>query len=603
MATTKRAGQRDDRDPEPGDQGGTKPGDERDAGHASGAGGNGATELGRGEPDASAVLETLLNDSATGAASRLVPGRAGLKAAAKLAARPHRLVKRAGGLAGELGRIAIGRSQLEPEDGDKRFADDAWEHNPAFRALCQAYLAADQAVDGLVSDAELDWHAERRLRFATNNVLAALAPSNFPATNPTVIKAAIDTGGKNFVKGARQLAGDLSEPPRIPTKVPPDAFEVGEDLALSAGAVIAETEQFELIQYEPTTASVYETPLLLVPPMINKYYIADLQPGRSMVEYFVGQGQQTFTLSWRNPDERHAHWDYDTYAAAVLEALDTVEQVTDSERTHLLGLCAGGTLAASVVAHLAHHDRQGRVASLSLGVTVIDQERAGTAGSFMDRATATAALAEPLTRGYISGATLAGVFAWLRPTDLVWRYWVNNYLLGKDPPTFDVLYWNADSTRMPAGLHRDFLRMGLENSLVHPGATVVLDTPVDLSEVTVDSYVVAGVNDHISPWEDAYRTVHLLGSQPRFVLSNSGHIVAMVNPPGSGRASYQVNDRLPDDPQEWLEGSEEHRESWWRDWTGWLAERSGEKVAAPPQLGGEGFEPIRDAPGRYVRED
>ncbi len=550
---------------------------------------------------AAAGLDTLLTDASQGPSQRWVPGVAGAKAAAKLALRPRRIGRRAGGLAAEMAKIVAGRSELAPSKGDRRFKDPAWTGNPAFRRLGQAYLAAGKAVDGLVNDAELGWSDERRLRFAAENVLDALAPSNFALTNPTVLKATIDTGGQNFLKGGRQFVRDMSSPPRVPAMVDSSAFTVGEDLALSPGAVVLRTPVFELIQYKPATGKVREQPLLIVPPMINKYYVTDLAPGRSMVEHIVGTGQQVFAISWRNPDERGADWSLDTYAAAVLEAVEASQKITRTKQTHIIGLCAGGITATVAVGHLAARGEQDRIAGLTLGVCVLDNTHSGTTSAFVDRRVAAAAVADSARRGYLDGRALAGVFAWLRPTDLIWNYWVNNYLLGKDPPAFDILYWNADTTNLPAALHRDFIGMSLENSLVHPGELEVLGTPIDLSAITVDSYLVGGIADHISPWQNCYRTTQLLGSEPRFVLSTSGHIAAMVNPPGNEKASFRTHDGNPEDPEEWFAGAKTHRGTWWKDWTDWLAERSGEEKRAPRKLGRGDFAPLDAAPGTYVR--
>jgi polyhydroxyalkanoate synthase len=547
-------------------------------------------------------LDTLLTDAALGPVRRMVPGRAGIKLAGKLALRPDKVARRGAGLAAELAKIGVGRSELAPPPKDRRFKDEAWAQNPAFRRLVQAYLATGRTVDSLICEADLDWRSERRVRFAAENVLDALAPSNGPLTNPAAIKALIDTGGRNFVRGAANFARDMSTPPRIPAMVDTDAFEVGSDIAVTPGAVVLRTPVFELIQYAPQTPEVRERPLLLVPPMINKYYIADLAPGRSMVENAVANQQQVFSMSWRNPDERFADWGPDTYAQAVLDALEAVEAISGTDATQVLGLCAGGIVLSTVVAHLAAQGEQDRIAGLTLGVCVLDNRQAGTTSAFMDPATAALATADSARRGYLDGRALAGVFAWLRPNDLVWNYWVSNYLLGKDPPAFDILYWNADTTNMPAALHRDFVGIALENSLVHPGALTVLGTPIDLSAVTVDSYLVAGIADHITPWASAYRSVHLLGSDPRFVLSTSGHIAALVNPPGNPKASYRVNDALPRDPEAWLTSATLTPGTWWDDWIPWLAERSGSEIGAPEQLGAEGYEPLDDAPGTYVRE-
>jgi polyhydroxyalkanoate synthase subunit PhaC len=550
--------------------------------------------------EARATLDTLLADAGGGATRRWFPGVAGAKLVAKLATRPLTVARRGAGYGGELAKIAIGQSDVAPSKKDRRFKDEAWRGNPGFRRLAQVYLAAGKTVDDLICDAGLDERSERRVRFAAENVLDALAPTNFPVLNPAALKATLDTGGRNLAQGTANLVHDLSRPPHIPAMVDESAFTVGEDLALTPGAVVLRTELFELIQYEPSTPKVRETPLLLVPPMINKFYIADIAPGRSMMEYFVGAGQQCFTISWRNPDERHAQWGLDDYASAVLESLDAVEAITGSKTSHVMGLCAGGITASCAIGHLAAIGDLDRIAGLTLGVCVLDNGNAGTVGALVDRPTAATALAESQRKGYLDGRALAGVFAWLRPNDLVWNYWVNNYLLGKDPPAFDVLYWNADSTNMPHALHRDFMELSLANDLVRPGERVVLGTPIDLSKITVDSYQVAGISDHITPWQSNYRSTQLLGSDPRFVLSTSGHIAALVNPPGNEKASYQTNGANPPEAEAWLRQATTHKGTWWDDYVTWLGERSGPQKAAPKKLGGKGFKPLDPAPGLYV---
>jgi poly[(R)-3-hydroxyalkanoate] polymerase subunit PhaC len=561
-----------------------------------------ATERPPAGAAASAGLDTLLTDAALGRGRKLLPGRAALKLAGRLALRPDVVARRGGGLALELGRIAVGRSRAAPDERDRRFKDPAWTGNPALRRVVQAYVAAGRAVDGVICDAGLDWRSERRIRFAADNVLDALAPSNVPFLNPSALKAAIDTGGLNYVRGTVHFARDMARPPRLPAMVDKGAFEVGRDLAVTPGAVVLRTPMFELLQYDATTAEVREHPLLVVPPMINKYYVADLAPGRSMVEYAVQQGQQVFAISWRNPDERFRDWGLDAYAASVIAALDAVQAISGSPRTHALGLCAGGITLTTAVAHLAELGQQDRIAGLTLGVCVIDNQRAGMASALTDPATAAVAVADSARRGYLDGRALAGVFAWLRPNDLVWNYWVSNYLLGKEPPAFDILYWNGDTTNLPAALHRDFVHLALENALVRPGGMEVLGTPVDLSALTMDTYLVAGIADHITPWSSAYRTVHLLGTQPRFVLSNSGHIAAMVNPPGGKKASYRLNDAHPEDPDAWLAAAHTVPGSWWEDWVLWMAERSGSERPAPEAPGSADLPSLGPAPGTYVKE-
>ncbi len=547
-----------------------------------------------------AAMDMLLTDAAGGGVGRFVPGKALIKAGARLAVRPDRVAKRAGKTAAEAARIWAGRSDVEPAKGDRRFKDDAWSANPMFRRLSQLYLLWASQVDATIDDADLDWQDERRLRFAAGNVTDALAPTNFPAFNPAVLKATLDQGGSNLVEGTKKLVRDMAKPPRIPNMVDTSEFELGENIAVTPGAVVLRTDVFELIQYEPRTTQVREVPLLVVPPMINKYYITDLAQDRSMIQHQLDAGQQVFCMSWRNPGSEQSEWGLDTYAAAVVEALDAAQAITDCDRAHVLGLCAGGIVTSAVAGHLTAIGEHDRLAGITLGVCVLDNEKAGDTGAMMDRQVAALAAADSARRGYLKGQSLAGVFAWLRPNDLVWNYWVNNYLLGKEPPAFDILFWNADSTNLPAALHRDFLELSLENSITRAGGLTVLDTPIDLSQIKTPTYLVAGIADHIIPWENAYKTVHLYGSDPKFVLSTSGHIAALVNPPGNEKASFQTNPANPDTPQEWLEGASKKRGTWWDDWSEWLGERSGDQKRKPAKLGQRGFTPLGEAPGEYV---
>jgi polyhydroxyalkanoate synthase len=551
-------------------------------------------------PDAAAPLDLLLTDAATGMLRRVNPGGSGLRLAAALAARPRLVAGRGRQLLGELGRITVGRSQVEPSRRDRRFADPGWTGNPLLHRAMQAYLATAETAEGVVAEADLDEADSQRVGFVLTNLIDALAPSNNPLLNPAAVKAAVDTGGGSALAGLRHFLADMAVAPRVPSMVEPDAFEVGVDLAVTPGSVVLRTPVFELIQYRPVTPAVRQVPLLIVPPVINKFYVMDLASGRSMVEYLVGRGLQVFMISWRNPDARHAKWDFDTYGQAILDAMDAAERVTGSERIALAGACSGGIIAAMVAAHLAHAGQQDRIAALTLMVTVLDQAHAGLASAVIDERTARVAEAASQARGYLDGRSLAEVFAWLRPNDLIWNYWVNNYLLGKKPPPFDILFWNADTTRMTAGLHRDFLQLGASNALVSPGAATMLGSPVNLGAVDRDSYIIAGITDHICPWQSCYASTQLLGGRPRFLLSTSGHIAAMVNPPDNPKARYQVAKKCPEDPQEWLRRAETAHGSWWPDYAGWLAERCGEEKAAPGELGGGGLAPICDAPGTYV---
>jgi polyhydroxyalkanoate synthase subunit PhaC len=544
-------------------------------------------------------LDMVLVDAARGPVRRLVPpAGTALRFGSALARQPRTVARRTSELAREIGKVAAGSSELAPGKKDKRFADPAWTGNPLLRRAMQAHLATARTAWELIDDADLGWQDDERIRFTATNLVDAFAPSNVPVVNPLSLKAFIDTGGGSAVRGLRRLLRDLTSPPRVPSMVDPDAFTVGEDLAATPGAVVFRTDVFELIRYRPTTETVRAVPLLMVPPTINKFYIADLAPGRSIVEHYLSAGQQVFMISWRNPDERHAAWNIDTYGQAILDAMDAVEQATGSAQVALQAFCSGGIITSMVLAHLAATGGLDRVAGLSLAVTVLDWARAGTVSALMDEESVKAATEKSRKKGYLDGAQLAEVFAWLRPNDLVWNYWVNNYLQGKPPPNFDILYWNADTTRMSAGLHRDFIDIAIGNSLTENGRATMLGTPVDLSTVTVDSYVTAGIADHLCPWQSCYRSTQLLGGDSRFILSTSGHIASLVNPPGNPKSTFQVAESTPASAETWLGQAETIQGSWWPDFMTWLGERSGEEVPAA-SVGGDQKE-LAPAPGTYV---
>jgi polyhydroxyalkanoate synthase subunit PhaC len=544
-------------------------------------------------------LDMVLVDAARGPLRRMVPpAGTALRFGSALVRKPGTVAQRAGEFVREIGKVAAGSSELEPGRKDKRFADPAWTGNPLLRRAMQAHLATARTAWELIDDADLGWQDDERIRFTATNLVDALAPSNVPVLNPLSLKAAIDTGGASAVRGLRRFLRDLTSPPRVPSMVDPDAFTVGEDLARTPGAVVFRTDVFELIRYRPTTENVRSVPLLMVPPTINKFYIADLAPGRSIVEHYVSAGQQVFMMSWRNPDERHAAWNLDTYGQAIIDAMDAVQRATGEEKVALQAFCSGGIITTMLLAHLAATGGLDRVAALSLAVTVLDWQKAGTVSALMDEESVNAATEKSRKKGYLDGAQLAEVFAWLRPNELVWNYWVNNYLQGKPPPNFDILYWNADTTRMTAGLHRDFIDIAIGNALTQPGEATMLGTPVDLSTVTVDSYVTAGIADHLCPWQACYRTTQLLGGDSRFILSTSGHIASLVNPPGNPKSTFQVSGTNPASPETWLAGAETVQGSWWPDFMTWLGERSGDEVPASSVAGA--MEELAPAPGTYV---
>ncbi|MFC7501503.1 PHA/PHB synthase family protein [Nocardioides sp. CPCC 206347] len=552
--------------------------------------------------DAGPPVGALFVDAALGPAAGFTPDRSTAKWVGSLARQPRAVGRRLGGLGGEARRIVAGTSTLSPERGDRRFRDIAWTENPFLKRLVQLYLAGGQTLDQLVDDADLDLRDSKRVRFLLENIVEAVAPSNLPLVNPASAKAAIDTGGLSLVRGGKQFLKDLSSSPRIPEMVDSSGFVVGENIAATPGAVVFRNEVLELIQYQPQAEQVYDVPVLVVPPTINKFYAIDLAPGRSLVEFGAQQGRQLFVISWRNPDSRHAGWNFDTYVRAILDAFDAVEEITGSTKTMLGGICSGGILATITAAYLAATDQQDRLAGLCLAVTVIDNAGTGTVAALVDPRIAAKAKARSASKGYLDGRALAEVFAWLRPGDLVWNYWVNNYLLGNRPPAMDLLFWNSDTTRMAAGLHADFIDMAVDNQLTQPGAVAVLGVPIDLRAITVDSYIVAGVTDHITPWESCYRTTQLLGGKTKFVLSTSGHVAAMVNPPGNPKSTYRTNDENVDDSDTWLARAETHQGTWWTDLSVWLDARCGELMPAPDRLGTAGLPPLADAPGTYVLE-
>ena len=555
-----------------------------------------------GAAEAASALDMLLSDAALGITRRFRPDAASLRFAVGLARRPRTVAGRAASLAAELGRVAAGRSAVAPGRRDRRFADPAWTRNPVLSRTVQAYLACAGTAEMLLADAGLDWRDGERMRFVLTNLIDAASPSNNPLISPVAWKAVIDSGGLSVPRGLRALARDLSAPPRVPAMVAPDAFEVGKDMAATPGAVVARSEICELIQYQPVTAAVHQFPLLIVPPMINKFYITDLAPGRSMIEYLVSQGHQVFAISWRNPDARHRDWGLDTYGAAVADALGAVRSICQAPQASICALCSGGIASAMVAAQLSATGRMAELATLCLGVTVLDQAQAGTAAAMIDERIAALAIAASQARGYLDGRSLAEVFAWLRPNDLIWNYWVNNYLQGQDPPPFDILYWNADTTRLPAAVHRDFIKLALANALTRPGVATMLGSPVDLGKVDIDSYVVAGIADHLCPWQSCYRSTALLGGSTRFVLSTSGHIASMVNPPGNPKSTFQTGPGHdnPADPADWLRAAQTMTGSWWPDYSAWLGDRSGPQRERPDQLGNASYPPLQAAPGSYV---
>ena len=503
-------------------------------------------------------------------------------------------------LAREAARVAAGRSECAAPKQDWRFRDPAWTDNPAYRRLMQLYLAWSDSMNEAVDSADLEWRDAERAQFFMNIVTSAVAPTNTFVGNPAAIKRAFETGGASVVRGVRNLVRDVRHNGGMPSQVDARAFTLGEDLAATPGAVVYRDEICEVIQYAPTTPTVRRRPVVVIPPQINKYYFLDLAPGRSLVEYVVSRGVPVYMVSWRNPGRDEGAWDLDTYASAVLRAIDVARDVQRSDDVNVLSFCAGGILTSTVLNHLAASSDD-RVHTASFGVTLLDFATRNTVGLFDSSPLIHMGRAKSSKAGVLDGKSLANVFTWLRPNDLVWNYWVNNNLLGNDPPTFDILAWNADTTDLPARLHSQLLSIFTDNLVATPGSLEVLGTPVDLGRIKIESYVTGAVTDHLTPWKGCYRTTQLLGGPSTFVLSNAGHIASLVNPPGNPKAHYFAGGEPTADPDDWRQGAQKRQGTWWEHWGDWVGERAGAESKATGRLGSRRHKVLEPAPGAYVR--
>lgn len=527
---------------------------------------------------------------------------AGGRLARILVTHPRTVAKWAIALGAEQVKIAVGASELVPDSKDRRFVDESYRTSPIYRRLAQSQIALERTATSLIDELELDERSRLRSELIAALMTSAVSPSNTLLGNPAALREARRTNGRSLVAGMRHALHDVKANGGMPSMVDTRPFVPGETVAATPGAVVYRNQVLELIQYTPTTAQVYERPILVVPPQINRYYVLDLAPGRSLVEHLVSAGHQVFLVSWRNARPEHRDWNLDTYLTALRQASDAVLAITGAADHNLLGVCAGGMTSAALLGHLAAIGDK-RVHSASFLVTILEWGVPSTVGTMVAGPVVQAARQASKSKGILDGKTLGKIFAWLRPNDLVWNYWVNNYLMGKNPPAFDVLAWNSDSTNLPAGLLSDFLTVASDNALANPGRLVALGTPVDLSAVTCDSFVVGAVTDHITPWKACYETVHLLGGTSEFVLSSQGHIQALVNPSGNPKGEYRTYPDAIGGPltsDEWEAGATAHRGSWWDHWTAWLEPRSGIRVDAPTRLGDADHPPLVDAPGTYV---
>jgi polyhydroxyalkanoate synthase subunit PhaC len=496
---------------------------------------------------------------------------------------------------------------IEPAPGDRRFKDEEWAKSAVFDFIKQSYLLTARSIQKAVGEAEgLDDTTAARVEFYTRQFVDAMSPSNSVALNPTVLKATLESGGENLIKGLANLLEDLERGKgdlRI-RMTDTKAFELGRDVAVTPGKVVFQTELMQLLQYAPSTADhggAFRRPILIVPPWINKYYVLDLSPKNSFIRWAVAQGFTVFVISWVNPDERLAEKGFEDYLReGPLAALDAIEQATGEHEVAAIGYCLGGTLLSTTLAYLAQKGDE-RITAATFFTTLTDFSEPGELGVFIDEEQVSTLDKQMSEKGYLDGAQMASAFSLIRANDLIWSFVVNNYLLGKDPMPFDILAWGSDATRMPRRMHSEYLRnMYLHNRLREPGGISLLGQPIDLGRVTVPAYFLSAREDYIAPWKTTYLGTSLLRGPARFVLSGSGHIAGVINPAGSKRYGYATNASTPPTADAWLAGSEPHEGSWWSDWLAWIAPTSGERVAARTP-GSGALRVLEDAPGSYVR--
>ncbi|MEP2736212.1 MAG: alpha/beta fold hydrolase [Erythrobacter sp.] len=520
---------------------------------------------------------------------------------------PERITRHAKTFGDDMVQILTGKSELAPNPKDKRFMDPAWQYNPFFKAGAQYYLAVQKGMSNWLEELELDELERNRATFISNIIIDGLAPTNTLMGNPTAQKRLIDSGGLSLIAGLKNAYNDMVNNRGMVSQVDKRPFKLGENIASSRGSVVLRTEMMELVHYAPSTEKVHEVPQLTIPPQINKMYINDLSPEKSIVKYQVDNGIQTFVISWRNPSKEQGVWNMTDYVNSCREAMNAVSAITGSKTVNVSAGCSGGQTAAMVASKLAA-DKDAILGALTIMVCVLHPKATDIeAGSLVSENGMKLAKKRAAAKGVIKADDLARSFAWLRPNDLIWNYVINNYLMGADPPAFDVLFWNADATNLSASLMGDFLEVSDTLAFTKKGEVEMVDHKVDLSKVKSDLFVLGGVTDHITPWKATYRSTQLFGSKDvTYVLSQSGHMQAILNPPGNPKAKYFVQKKkgkLPETADEWLQGTEETPGSWWPYWMEWLQKRSGKEKTAPKALGDKKHKPLDPAPGLYVVEE
>jgi polyhydroxyalkanoate synthase len=501
----------------------------------------------------------------------------------------------------ELCKVLTGNSACKPSLSDRRFSEPEWTENPLYRTWLQGYLAWRDTLSDFIEKLDLDHVSKERARFVTALLTEAVAPSNALLGNPSALKKAIETRGTSLIEGVKHALDDVVSNNAMPAQVDKSAFKVGENLAISEGAVVFRNEVLELIHYTPTTGEVHARPHLFVPPQINKFYVFDLSPGKSIVEHLLKNGFQVFMVSWRNPTAAQSDWDLDTYVSALLEAIDAIRDICECEDVILHGACSGAMAMSALLGHLAAKGDR-KVHAATMMVAVLGRNPDSQLGLFVTPESISAAKANSALKGVLDGSEMATVFAWLRPNDLVWNYWINNYLMGNRPPKFDILFWNNDCTRLPAQFHAQLLDLFAERLFERPRALNVLGTSIDLRQVTCDMFVVAGLTDHITSWKGVYSSAQLFGGDCEFILSSSGHIQSLINPPTNRKAKFFLNKEMRQPPDEWFAQARQHSGSWWDHWAEWLKARSGSLRDAPSRVGNDRFASIMEAPGSYVLE-
>ena len=528
---------------------------------------------------------------------------AGISVAKQALIRPLAGLQQAASLIAENVKIVAGTSKLAPNAKDRRFKDDAFDDSPIYRRVAQSWLALERSLSEWVDSAEFEESDRDRAKFFTQLIADAIAPTNFLMGNPSALRKAKETKGMSLVQGVENLAHDWLHNDGMPTQVDSTPFVVGENLATTTGSVVFEHPVLELIQYAPTTKNVRARPVLVVPPQINKFYVYDLTPEKSIVKYLLDQGFQVFVVSWRNPTAEQREWGLDEYTKAIEEAIDSICTITRHPCVDTVGACAGGITLTATLAYMAAVDKGDAVASMTLMVNVLDPRSQDTvANLFMTDEIIETSRKRTASTGILDGRDTARVFSWMRPNDLIWNYVASNYLHGDTPPAFDVLFWNSDTTRLPASLHSDFLDVFKNSPFRNAGSLSIRGVEIDVGKISCPIYIMAGSTDHITPWSACYRSTQLFSGDVTFVLSSSGHIQSLINPPNSSKRIYWTNSEISVDHGDWLKGAEEQGGSWWPHWSDWLLAEDAEQKTAPKKCGNKKFSPLRPAPGDYVFE-